>query len=511
MASGSALAGFGVERSGFSGSGGFVEGRVAVRLSEGAGIVAGVDGRYSVSGAGGLVASRSADAMSVLGVERVEDALWFEPSDGALASSLGLDRHRVLWLSGGVPGEVAAAALEWAGGGAVERAGGVPVAFQHGVWPDEPGLGAQWGLIGDGPDGGIGVEGAWDRTVGSPGVTVAVLDAGVSADHPDLAGRQVEGADMLCPPQWAYILCVPGGTDDQVNSHGTHIAGIIGAVTDNGAGVSGVDWNARLMPVRVLSSSGSGSATAIGNGVVWAADQGADVISISIGLSHEDGFLRDAISYAVGVGSVVVASSGNGAGSPVAFPARHPGVIAVGAVDGSGEAAWFNSVGPELSVTAPGVDVYSTWDAPTGAGPDSYEFRSGTSMAAPHVAGVVSLMLSMSPVLSPEEVRAIVEGTAWDLGAPGWDPSYGHGVVDALGALRALEDGWRADFDGDGEPDFGGFDVNGDGMADIEDLYAQSSSPADVNRDGEVDLEDTLFLLEWVRRDELQGGGYGSR
>lgn len=342
---------------------------------------------------------------------------------------------------------------------------------------------------------------AWEIESGSDGVIVAVLDGGISVTHPDLQGKLVPGANMFCPPGSTY--CDPGSTDDQMGSHGTHVAGIIAANSDNGEGIAGVSWGSRVMPVVVLSPFGFGTPELTANGIIWAADHGADVISLSLGHSADNAFLRDAVRYAHESGAVICASTGNIPSEPIGYPARYPEVIAVAATDHTDSPASFNSTGPELSVVAPGVEIWSAWDAISGPGQDTYHTRSGTSQAQPHVAGLAALLLSAKPGLTNEQVRGVIELTAEDLGEPGWDPGFGHGRIDALAALRAVTTPRLADLDGDGLPEWGAFDVDGNGSVDLEDGYAWYRTPVDVNADGIIDSRDLRDLTAFTRRNEL--------
>lgn len=315
----------------------------------------------------------------------------------------------------------------------------------------------QYGLLnlGQAIDGQDGVDGAspdvasaWTLTVGTPETLIAVIDAGVSPRHPDLADKLVPGRAFIGDPEV---------TDDGASSHGTHVAGIAAASSNNGFGVAGVDWRARVLPVRVTTETGFTNATIVAEGLTWAVDQGADVASLSLGFGSGNAALEAAVEYAALMGVVTVASVGNLPGGTVLYPAAYEQTIAVGATDNQ-DVLWQNSTrGPEVDVVAPGVNIMSTWDTPDQ--PETYRLSTGTSQAVPLVAGVASLMLSVNPGLSPEDVRRIIERTALDLGEPGRDDLYGAGRIDAYGAvleaLRLVD--CVADFDGDGR--LTGFDL----------------------------------------------------
>ena len=260
------------------------------------------------------------------------------------------------------------------------------------------------------------------------GVKVAVIDTGIDYTHPDLDNNYYGGYD--------FVNDDSDPKDD--NGHGTHVAGII-AAEDNGVGVIGVAPHAQLYAVKVLNSQGSGTYSDIVAGIDWAIDNNMDIISMSLGGSSGDTALQDALQRAYDAGIVIVAASGNDYANSISYPAKYDTVIAVGATDSSDNRAAFSNYGPELEVVAPGVDIYSTY---LGGG---YETLSGTSMATPMVSGVVALMLSKNPNLTPAEVRQILHDTALDLGASGWDQYYGYGRVQADAAVNAVSGGGGGD------------------------------------------------------------------
>ncbi len=274
----------------------------------------------------------------------------------------------------------------------------------------------------------IGVEQAWELTQGDPDVLVAVVDTGADFDHPDLAGKLVPG--------WDFVNNDADPSDD--NGHGTHVAGIIAAATDNGVGIAGVGFNTRVLVVKVLNERGSGFYSTIAQGIVYAVDEGARVINLSLRGTLPSNVLADAVNYAVRRGVLVVAAAGNDGQSAPVYPAAYPDVLAVAATDWNDERWSLSNFGDYVDLAAPGVAILST-DWTGGVGP--YAMRSGTSMAAPHVAGVAALMLAVNPALTAEAVTELLTSTARDLGAPGWDPYYGYGRVDAA---RAVQAAWNA-------------------------------------------------------------------
>ena len=281
----------------------------------------------------------------------------------------------------------------------------------HVTGTPDPYQGQQWGLSA------LSAETVWAHGDAS-GQVVAVIDTGVSAAHPDLAGVVRVGKD--------YVGTGDGRTDP--NGHGTHVAGIIGAVGGNGIGIAGLAQGAEILPVRVMDADGSGYDGDAARGIVWAADHGATVANLSFGGPDRSSVMDSALSYALGKGVTIVAASGNegGNGDPVLWPAADPGVIAVGAVDVFGNRPGWSSSGAHLAVAAPGVSILSTV-------PGGYSSWSGTSMAAPYVSAAAAL-LKHGTTLSPADVRTRFMSTATDLGAPGFDPLYGAGRIDPAAA-----------------------------------------------------------------------------
>ncbi|MBM2621597.1 S8 family serine peptidase [Actinoplanes sp. LDG1-06] len=275
----------------------------------------------------------------------------------------------------------------------------------------------------------ISVADAWKKSTGE-GTVVAVLDSGVDAKHPDLVGNLVAGYDA--------IANTAGGTTDP-NGHGTHVAGTIAAVTGNGVGVSAVAPGAKVMPVRVLGANGSGVMSDTAEGIIWAADHGADVINMSLGSKSKVNAVSTAISYARSKGVVVVAAAGNERekGSPTSYPAADAGVIGVAATDSADKVATYSNSGSYVDVAAPGTAILSTY--PTALGKKTgYASMSGTSMASPHVAAVAALLKAAQPSITPDQVQSALETSAVDLGAKGRDNDFGYGRIDAAAALATV-------------------------------------------------------------------------
>lgn len=300
--------------------------------------------------------------------------------------------------------------------------------------PNDPYYSQQWSL----PM--ISIPQAWSITTGSREVVVAVLDTGILPQHPDLAG-----VDIVHGRNFASGQSATNYTDDATDlSHGTMVAGIIGAMTNNGQGMAGINWNVSIMPVRVMSSRSGGTVAAVGQGIRWAVDNGAHIINMSLAwdAAYNDAFVNQQIEYAASRGVVLVAGAGNDRGR-VTMPASHPDVIAVGAVDRSKRVAWYSNYGPELELVAPGGDtrsgqsggILSTDIVSRRLG---YSYQQGTSFASPHVAGIAALMYSAG-ITDAREIRELLRNTAEDLGTPGVDNYYGYGLVNAYAAVTGAD------------------------------------------------------------------------
>jgi subtilisin family serine protease len=276
--------------------------------------------------------------------------------------------------------------------------------------PDDPLWSHQWGLRT------VGAPAAWDRTVGSSATVIAILDTGVDASHPDLAGAVLAGRD--------FVNGDLDAADD--NGHGTMAAGIAAARTSNARGIASTCWQCRILPVKVLDAEGSGTHSQIANGVVWAADQGAHVISMSLGSPSASTVLANAVAYAESKGAVVVAAAGNEGSTTRAYPAAYPTVVGVAASTSSdGRYSWSNH-GSWVSVAAPGCNPAT---APGGG----YVEMCGTSASAPMVAGIVGLARSHAPTSTVAALRDSLLATATPVGS--WVTA---GRVDADAHLAAL-------------------------------------------------------------------------
>lgn len=271
----------------------------------------------------------------------------------------------------------------------------------------------------------IETELGWNLSKGSKEVIVAVVDTGVQANHPDLKGQLLSG----------YNAIASGSAPDDDVGHGTHVAGIIGALTNNEEGVAGISWYNKILPVKALDNSGAGTTYSVAEGIIWAADHGARVINLSLGNYADSQFLHDAIKYAYDRDVVIVSASGNDNTERPGYPAAYDEVIAVAATNSTGNRASFSNYGDYIDVAAPGESIASTY-------PDNqYAALSGTSMASPHVAALAGLVRSLNPLLTNKEVRELLISSAVDLGEQGHDKYYGWGQVDIYRTLQAAGGG----------------------------------------------------------------------
>jgi len=338
--------------------------------------------------------------------------------------------------------------------------------------PNDTNYGAQWALYD--PVGGINAAAAWDLQIGIATQAIAVIDTGITA-HPELAGRVLPGYDFITDPDEANDgdgrdndpsdpgdhtgdnECGNGAPGESSSWHGTFVSGLIAANTNNGAGIAGVNWNAKILPVRVLGKCG-GTFDDIAAGILWAAGapvtgaplnpNPARVINMSLGgRSDCPQAIQDAINFALGQGVVVAVAAGNDAINVAGFaPASCAGVISVASSTRQGDRASYSNFGGRVDVSAPGGDgIPADWilsisnDGQTGLGAPNLAIGIGTSFAAPHVAGVASLMLARNANLTPGQVLGIISATARPFRAGAAcanGPACGVGLLDAGLALQ---------------------------------------------------------------------------
>ncbi|GAB6099460.1 hypothetical protein JCM16358_13390 [Halanaerocella petrolearia] len=257
-------------------------------------------------------------------------------------------------------------------------------------------------------------------------LTVAVIDTGVDLDHPDLKEQLVTGVDVT---KSDFSTGNINYNPDDTYGHGTHVSGIIATVAPN----------TNIMPIRVLSAAG-GSNYDVAKGIEWAVNHGAEVVNLSLGSSLPSLTLKQAINYAYQEGVIVVAATGNGGqdklGDPhLLYPARYEKTIAVGAINSNLDKSNFSNYGRRIDFVAPGGDGEANREYIYSTVIDGYGGMAGTSMAAPHVAGVAALVLASGQATTPTEVKEQLQLTAQDLGNPGWDLKYGSGLINAYAAV----------------------------------------------------------------------------
>ncbi|WP_458190118.1 S8 family peptidase [Haladaptatus sp. NG-WS-4] len=305
---------------------------------------------------------------------------------------------------------------------AVSKKDGIKYAEKNATYttqltPNDPQFGSQYA-----PQQ-VGSDQAWDTTLGSSNVTIAVVDTGAQYDHPDLAGnyKSDPGYDFVDSDSDPY----PDVPQDEY--HATHVSGCAAAVVDNGTGVAG-QGNSSLINGRALDENGSGSTSDIADAVEWATEQGADIINMSLGGGGYTSTMKNAVSYAQDNGVLTICAAGNDGSGSVSYPAAYSECMAISAVDDSENLASFSQYGSSVELCAPGVNVLSTTTETRG----SYEELSGTSMATPVTSGVAGLTLAKWS-LTNSELRSHLKNTAEDIGLS--SDEQGSGQVDAYAAV----------------------------------------------------------------------------
>lgn len=278
--------------------------------------------------------------------------------------------------------------------------------------PDDPYFTYQWYL----PI--IGAPAAWDACQGSDSVVIAVLDSGVDGAHPELAGKLVPG--------WNFIDD-SDNTSDQ-DSHGTSVAGIAAATAGNATGIAGIGWNTRVMPLRITDANGYGILSAIAEALVFAADQGVRVANISYAVTASS-TVRTAAEYFCSKGGVITVAAGNNA--RFESYSDNPFVLTVSATTATDALASWSNTGNSIDLAAPGESVLTLVPG------NGYGYATGTSFSAPIVAGVAALALAANPALTSPALQNLLKQSCDDLGAAGWDTSFGWGRMNAASAIAA--------------------------------------------------------------------------
>jgi len=381
--------------------------------------------------AGQVVVRYAADASSAA-----------KASVGALAGvqrTLGAVRGtgaQVVAVTGSVSQAVArlnrSAAVLYAEPNYIYRAFATPNDPQYGQQDDLNNTGQRGGT----PDADIDAPEGWDLgALGTfpqtGGAKIGIVDTGITQNHEDLVGRTANCGGVnnfgIVLGLFADPTIVAGKCNDD-NEHGTHVAGTIAANTNNGKGIAGIAFNSPLAICKGLDSGGSGTLQMIANCITWLSQQGAKVISMSLGGSSGSAALQSAVTNATNNGALLIAAAGNGGNSALNYPAAYAEVVSVAATDNKDAKASFSTFNSDVEIAAPGVDTLSTV-------PSGYARFSGTSMATPHVAAVAGLIKSKTPSLTVAQLRTKLDSSVDDLGAAGRDVNFGFGRVNVVKAL----------------------------------------------------------------------------
>ncbi len=281
--------------------------------------------------------------------------------------------------------------------------------------PNDPNFVSQWHLNK------IQAPNAWNITTGSPSITIALADSGVDPTHEDLASKLVPG--------WSFLTGTANTAD--VLGHGTETAGSAAAATNNGVGVAAAGWSNTIMPLQVADSTGYASYSNMASAITYAADHGVRIVNLSLAGSSSSSTLESAVSYAWNKGTVVFASAGNYSTSTPYYPAACTNAVAVSATTASDTLSSYSNYGSWIVISAPGDSILT----PLNGG--GYGYLSGTSFSSPIAASVAALVLSVRPSLSASALVSLLEQNTDDLGAPGFDPYFGWGRVNAYKAVLA--------------------------------------------------------------------------
>lgn len=398
--------------------GGYATGHIVVKFAPG--ICPTDNGQGGIGVDGGSI-DDICRAFNANGFERVFGS---EFSNPILADAIGLSRTYRILTPAGTDTLTFAALLSGVSGiesAEIDGIGGIAE-----VIPNDPMFPQQWGLHNTGqtggtPDADVDAPEAWAIHTGADDIVVAIIDTGVQATHPDLAGRVLSGWNTYDNP--------PNNNSNDLHGHGTHVSGIFGANTNNATNTAGMNWAAKILPVRVLSAGGSGSESQCAAGITWAVDNGADITSLSLQYYTGGTALLDAVNYAFANNVLMIAAAGNNRGNTIAFPARFDHCMCIGGTTHND--TWYTSAnfGAQMDVAAPGENILSLWR-------DNGTFTiSGTSMATPFVSGTAALLMSYNRTLSIGDIENVLISSAEDRGTPGWDQYFGAGRLNAQNAL----------------------------------------------------------------------------
>jgi serine protease len=377
--------------------------------------------------------------------------------------------------------------------------------FRQFLVPNDELYPLQWNFYNN-MNGGVHLEAAWDIQTGDPNVIIAVLDSGVAYEDFGIYRLAPDLAQTRFVPGYDFVNNDAHPNDD--NGHGTHVTGTIAQSTNNGIGVAGVAFNCTIMPVKVMNPEGIGTTFDIADGIYYAANNGANVLNMSIGTDFNTRTIREAVRYAYDNGATIVCAMGNDfeQGNTPSYPAAYDDYcIAVGATRFDRTRAFYSNTGNHIDIVAPGGDTRV--DQNGDGSPDGilqqtfvdnpndfgYYFAAGTSSATPHVSGAAALLIS-SGVTDPDMVREALEQTAEDLGPPGWDTQYGWGLLNIEAALKYFQ-----------ATAFVTGDINGDLIVDFDDIallagqwqyIAVTPLATDINGDHIVNFTDFALLAQ---------------
>ncbi len=429
----------------------FANDHILVRVAAGCAATTTAAGSPTFQSGSGAPNEKLARILASVGAHAITKTPSDPPRNAEVARAIGLDR----WYRISIAPSLNALAIadlvhaSWNGFEVAEVDGTGGLADI----PNDTSFSTQYPLLNTGQSGGtsgadIRATAAWSIVSSNPTIIIATLDSGCSP-HPELAGRILPGRN---------IPLNTTDTTDVCSGHGTHVAGILAAQGNNGAGIAGLCWDALILPVVVVNPC-SGLESQVADGLTWAVDADADIINMSLQYSVGSAYLYSAVQYAAAQGVPMIAATGN-SNAAVAWPAKWAETIAV-AASNRFDARWTSSnFGPEVDVTAPGESVYSLGLA------NGYGTRTGTSMATPHVTGTVALMRAVYPRMGATAIRTTLMATARDIGTAGFDNYTGSGVINAASAVAQARD--------------------------------TNPGPADLNGDGRVDGADlTAFLSQW--------------
>ena len=363
-------------------------------------------------------------------VSRTERFISWQPRNPEKFADLGLDRYYILNVPRGT--DTIGMAAEFYGLGNLVELAEVDGIGGTASIPNDPNFPLQWNMNNTGQvvngspgvvDADVDAPEAWDLHTGTGSITLAIIDSGVNT-HTDFTGRLLPG--------WNTVLNNTNTSDDC--PHATHVAGIAGAAGNNAMGVAGMSWGVQMLPIKVLTGC-SGNETDCAEGIIWATDNSnAQICTMSLQYYTGIQAFKDAVQYGHDSGLLIIAASGNN-NTVVAYPAKFPFCMGVGATTNRDQIASFSNQGPEVDISAPGQDIYSTWIG------NSYTYLSGTSMATPMVSGLAALMWSYNPNLTNDEIEQILKDTAEDKGPVGFDNAFGWGRINAFAAMQAAGGG----------------------------------------------------------------------